>query len=225
MRGLKLDQRVYGAIGRRALRAVALMGLCGVLAACGVSQLTSPFQGGIFGGGDDEEEKQAAQSPVTPATLAAAAETGADNRNLTTGSIGCPSFDVSASDSTITFHAPGLGNDALSVMHRGEITNTARECGPSANGMAVKYGFSGRVLLGPKGQAGSITLPATVTVVEGTSGTLKTENVRVIVDIPAGSTAGYFSEVREIDLPVQPDVSPKSYRIYVGFDRAASGAS
>jgi hypothetical protein len=190
-----------------------------------VSQLTSPFQGGIFGGGDDEEEKQAAQSPVTPATLAAAAETGADNRNLTTGSIGCPNFDVSASDSTITFHAPGLGNDALAVMHRGEITNTARECGPSANGMAVKYGFSGRVLLGPKGQAGSITLPATVTVVEGTSGTLKTENVRVVVDIPAGSTAGYFSEVREIDLPVQSDVSPKSYRIYVGFDRAASGAS
>jgi hypothetical protein len=62
-------------------------------------------------------------------------------------------------------------------------------------------------------------------VVEGTKGTLKTENVRVVVDIPAGSTAGYFSEVREIDLPVQPGVSPKSYRIYVGFDRAASGAS
>jgi hypothetical protein len=220
-----LDQRVYAAIGRRALRAAALLGLCAALAACGVSQLTSPFQGGIFGGGDDEDEKQAAQSPVTPATLAAAAETGADNRNLTTGSIGCPNFDVSASDSTITFHAPGLGNDSLSVMHRGEITNTARECGPSANGMAVKYGFSGRVLLGPKGQAGSITLPATVTVVEGTKGTLKTENVRVVVDIPAGSTAGYFSEVREIDLPVQPGVSPKSYRIYVGFDRAASGAS
>jgi hypothetical protein len=207
------------------LRAAALMSLCAALGACGVSQLTSPFQGGIFGGGDDEEEKQAAQSPVTPATLAAAAETSADNRNLTTGSIGCPNFDVSASDSTITFHAPGLGNDSLSVMHRGEITNTARECGPSANGMAVKYGFSGRVLLGPKGQAGSITLPATVTVVEGTKGTLKTENVRVVVDIPAGSTAGYFSEVREIDLPVQPGVSPKSYRIYVGFDRAASGAS
>lgn len=219
-----MDQRVYAAIGRRALRIAALTGLCAALAGCGVSQLTSPFKSGIFGGGD-EEEKQAEQSPVTPATLAAAAQTGTDNSALTTGSIGCPSFDVSANDSTVTFHAPGLGNDSLSVMHRGEITNTARECSPSSNGLAVKYGFSGRVLLGPKGQAGSITLPATVTVVDGTNGTLKTENVRVVVDVPAGSTAGYFSEVREIDLPVQPGASPKGYRIYVGFDRSGSGAS
>ena len=207
-------------------RVTALTGLCFVLAACGVSQLTAPFQNGLFSGGDDEEKTASQSAPDTTASILAqdqSAQAGASN--LTTGSIGCPSFDVSAGDRTITFHAPGAISDNLSVMHRGEITKTARECGPSSNGLSLKYGFSGRVLLGPKGKAGSITLPAKVTVVQGAQGTLKTETVRVVVNVPAGSTAGYFSEVRQIDLPVPQGVSPKTYRIYVGFDRSASGAS
>ncbi len=214
----------FAATGRKILRASALLSLCGALAACGVSQLTSPFKSGIFGG-DSKDQPQADAAPVTPSTLATAAQTGQTGNDLTTGSIGCPSFDVSSGSRTITFHAPGGGSDSLSVMHRGEITNTARECGPSAGGLSVKYGFSGRVLLGPKGKAGTIMLPATVTVVEGNKSTLKTEKVRVVVNVPADSTAGYFSEVREIELPVGPGVSPKSYRIYVGFDQSAAGSS
>ncbi len=209
-----------------AARITALIGLCFVLAACGVSQLTAPFQNGLFSGGDDEEQTASQSAPATTASILAADQTAQAGANdLTTGSIGCPSFDVSAGDRTITFHAPGSLADNLSVMHRGEITKTARECGPSSNGLSLKYGFSGRVLLGPKGKAGSITLPAKVTVVQGAQGTLKTETVRVVVNVPAGSTAGYFSEVRQIDLPVPQGVSPKTYRIYVGFDRSASGAS
>lgn len=222
--GDKVDRNSWAALALGALRGAALVGLCGALAACGVSQLTAPFQGGIFGGG--EEAKTAPEESAGQNVLADASQTGASGGdNLTVGSIGCPSFDVASGDRSITFHAPGLDGDSLSVMHRGEITKTARECGSSSNGLAVKYGFSGRVLLGPKGKAGSITLPAKVTVVDGAKGTLKTENVRVVVNVPAGATAGYFSEVREIDLPIQPGVSPKSYRIYIGFDRASSGAS
>jgi hypothetical protein len=220
-----LNQSFWGVMARHGLRMTALLSLCGALAACGVSQLTSPFQSGIFGS-NDEDDKKTADSSVTPSSFAAAAQTGDTTGSiLTTGSIGCPHFDVSANDRTITFHAPGLGNDSLSVMHRGEITKTARECGPSSDGLSIKYGFSGRVLLGPKGKAGSITLPAKLTVVEGTKGTLKTENIRVVVDVPAGSTTGYFSEVREIDLPIAQGASPKGYRLYIGFDRSASGAS
>ena len=207
----------------RCARLAALVGLCGALAACGVSQLAAPLRSGIFGGGGEEKEAAAetAQADVTGSVQTAQAGAG----GLTTGSIGCPSLDVSAGDRTITFHAPGLNGDNLAVMHRGEITKTARECGPSSEGLSVKYGFSGRVLLGPKGKPGSITLPAKVMIVEGTKGTLKTENIRVVVDVPAGSTTGYFSEVREVDLPVPAGVSPRSYRIYVGFDRSTSGAS
>jgi hypothetical protein len=204
-------------------RAAILTAMCGSLGACGVSQLTAPFQQGLFGGGSGDEEKAKEAKVNTPDTIAAAG--AAPGQTLTTGSIGCPAFDVATGDRTIIFHAPGAAADNLAVMHRGEITNTARECGPSANGMTVKYGFEGRVLLGPRGKAGSITLPAKITIVDGSKSTLKTQNVRVVVNVPAGSTSGFFSEVREIDLPVPAGASPKAYRIYVGFDRAAKGAS
>jgi hypothetical protein len=209
-------------------RVAALLGLCGILAACGVSQLTAPFQNGIFSGGGEEEKTADNSAPATPATITGANQAAqADTSGLTTASLGggCPNLSVASSAKTITFNAPGAPGDDLLVMHRGEITNTARECGQSASGLAVKYGFSGRVLLGPKGKPGSITLPAQVTVVDGSKTTLKTEKIRVVVNVPAGSTAGYFSEVREIDLPIPPGASPKTYRIYVGFDRSASGAS
>jgi hypothetical protein len=203
-------------------RAAILTSLCIGLSACGVSQLTSPFQRGLFGGGDGEKKEEQQAAVATPATLAQNQQGG---EVLTTGSIGCPVFDVANGERTITFHAPGAAADNLAVMHRGEITNTARECNPSANGLTVKYGFEGRVLLGPRGKAGSITLPAKVTIVDGSKATVKTQNVRVVVNVPAGSTSGFFSEVRDLELPVSQGGSPKSYRIYVGFDRAASGAS
>lgn len=223
-----MDRTNWAAATQSCARVAVLLGLCGMVAACGVSQLTAPFQNGIFGGGSEEETTEAEAAPATPATIIGADQTGqVGTSSLTTASLGggCPSLSVASSDKTITFNAPGELADNLSVMHRGEITKTARECGQSASGLAVKYGFSGRVLLGPKGKPGSITLPAQVTVVDASKATLKTEKIRVVVNVPAGSTAGYFSEVREIDLPIPPGASPKAYRIYVGFDRSASGAS
>lgn len=223
----KVDRTNWAAAMQGCTRMAALLGLCGALAACGVSQLTAPFQDGIFGGGSGEE-KTAEAAPATPASIIGSDQTAQSDTTgaLTTGSTGgCPRLGVTPNDKIITFHAPGAPADDLSVMHRGEITKTARECGQSANGLRVKYGFSGRLLLGPKGKAGSITLPAQVTVVDGKKATLKTEKVRVVVNIPAGGTTGYFSEVREIDVPVPLGVSPKTYQIYVGFDRSASGAS
>lgn len=220
--GEELSAVVLKAVGNTMVRVTVLAGLCGALAACGVSQLTAPFKGGLFGGG--KQETTSTEAVATPATVVGATQTAqTGGNNLTTGSIGCPSFEISSGDRTITFRTPGAGDDSLSVMHRGEITNTARECEPSSGGMTVKYGFSGRVLLGPKGKPGSITLPAKVIVVDGAKSTLKTEKVRVVVNVPAGATAGFFSEVRDIELPMPAGTSPQTYRIYVGFDQSAAG--
>ena len=205
-------------------RVASVGALCGALGACGVSQFTSPFKGGMFGGGDKQETAAAAPPPAEPgvnqANLLTAAQSGKSDAGLTTGSIGCPTLDIAAGDKSVTFNAPGTAGDSLGVMHRGEITNSARECAPAPSGLTVKYGFSGRVLLGPMGKPGTLTLPAKVTVLDGSRATVKTEKLRVVVNVPAGSTAGYFSEVREIVLPIAPGAR---YRVYVGFDQSAVG--
>ena len=198
------------------------------VAACGMSQITEPLQRGLFGGDKPQTEtveQQQEEAPVTPAALASAQSgqgEGAIGTSLSTAAMGCPTFDIESTGRSITFSAPGGGNDPQSVMHRGEIQQVARECDTSASGVAVKYGFSGRVLLGPRGKSGSITLPAKVTIVDRTNVVLQTQKIRVVVNVPAGETAGAFSEVKEVDLPIPAGVSAKNYRIYVGFDPEAS---
>jgi hypothetical protein len=114
--------------------------------------------------------------------------------------------------------------DGLAVMHRGEITKTARECQIEPGRITVKYGFSGRVLLGPKGKSGSVTLPLNVFVTDAKRDKLVTEKVKVDVSIDLEKPIGYFSLVRTVSFPMPEGSRPVEYDVYVGFDRAAPGA-
>lgn len=207
---------------RGAMKAAAISCAMSMLTGCGISTLTNSFSGGMFGGSKTTETTQ----KVSENTLLTAAQ-NSPNPQIDIGAPGgdCPSVAVAPGDGNITFMAKG-GNDGLAVMHRGEITKTARECSASINGgLNVKFGFAGRVLLGPQGKPGTVTLPVKVTVIDGGRTPLKTETVKVPVSITASETTGYFSVVREVVVPLPAGASAKSYRVIVGFDRKAPGAS
>lgn len=190
------------------------------LGACGVSQLTEPLQRGLFGG--DSAQNAEGQQATALAGGDGAPQASGFSTSFASVSVGCPVFEVNPDLRTIIFSAPGGGGDPQSVMHQGEILEVARECGTSATGVAVKYGFSGRVLLGPRGKPGSITLPATLTVVDQANAVVQSQKIRVVVNVPGGSTTGVFSEVKEVDVPVPAGYSAKNYKIYIGFDNQAN---
>jgi hypothetical protein len=201
----------------------AVMCTASLIGGCGVSTLASTFSGGMFGGSKQPETQQ----KVSEGNLLTAAQNDAGGQAEATGSAGdCPSIAVAPGDNNITFLAKGATNDGLGVMHRGEITKTARECAPSiSGGMSVKFGFAGRVLLGPQGKAGTVTLPVKVTLLDGGRNTVKTETVKVPVTITPDQSAGYFSVTREVVVPIPQGTSGRSYKIIVAFDRRAPGAS
>jgi hypothetical protein len=207
---------------RGAVKAAAISCAVSMLAGCGVSTLTNSFSGGMFGGSKTTETTQ----KVSEGNLLTAAQNNpGDPADITAQGGECPSLSVAQGDGSITFMAKG-GNDGLSVMHRGEITKTARECSPSINGgLNVKFGFAGRVLLGPQGKPGTVTLPIKITVLDSGRAPVKTDLVKVPVSITPDQTTGYFSVVREVVVPLPPGASAKSYRVVVGFDRKAPGAS
>ena len=155
------------AIGSHQIRAFALVSLCfsaAALGGCGMSSLTSGLGGGMFGSGSSDPQVSA----VSEDQLLDAAKSSDSNATGSTnvGEIdaGCPRLRIAPHDNYITFYEQGHVGDALSVTQRGEITKTARECHVEAGRVVVKYGFSGRVLLGPKGQAGGLSLPIVVVV-------------------------------------------------------------
>ncbi len=79
---------------------------------------------------------------------------------------GCPRLSISPRGTNLTIYEDGHAGDGLAIMHRGEITKTARECQLEPGRVTVRYGFSGRVLLGPSGRPGNITLPVNILVTD-----------------------------------------------------------
>jgi len=205
-------------------RCAIVAALLGVLGGCSnMSSLTSGIGGGWFGG--QSKPKAAEVNTVTADQLLAAAK----NDGGTTGSLaevahGCPRFNVWSREGYVTIYEPGKIGDGLAVMHRGEITKTARECHIEPGRITVKYGFSGRVLLGPKGKSGRVTLPLNVFVTDAKREKLLTDKVAVDVDIALEKPIGYFSLVRTVTFPFPEGSRPAEFEVFVGFDRAAPGA-
>ncbi len=204
--------------GRRWLTPCALTGLiaAGVLASgCAVSRLSNPFKSG-------DEDSSASTVREDRLLETARADTGAD---LPSGaSLHCPQVVAWPRDRLLTVYEAGHVGDQNSVVHRGEITKMARECQLYSDRVIVKYGFAGRVLTGPKGGPGTVTLGVDIRVDGAQRNTLATDKMKVTTTIPAGAPAGYFSMVREIAFPIMVGTRPEDYKIFVAFDRSVPNA-
>lgn len=192
---------------------------CGAaLGGCGISTLTSGFSSGVFGSGKKTTQKV---ESVTEEQLLSAAKANYGPGGVNVGQVahGCPQFEISPTQHQSTVYEPGRDGDELGVMHRGEITRTARECEIGPGQVTVRYGFSGRVLLGPRGQAGRVTLPATVTVVDGDGQQVSSEQVMVSVDVTLENPIGYFSAVRTVSFVIPQGSRPGEFSLKVGFSQ------
>jgi hypothetical protein len=190
------------------------------LGGCGMSSLTSGIGGGWLGGGQDNAKAQVSQDQLL---AAAKTETG-ETSSLGEVAHGCPRFQVWSREGYVTIYEPGRVGDGLAVMHRGEITKTARECEIEQGRITVKYGFSGRVLLGPKGRSGRVTLPLNVFVTDAKREKVVNERVMIDVDVVLDRPIGYFSVVKSLSFPIPEGSRPAEYEVYVAFDRTAPGA-
>lgn len=207
---------------RKAVALLAVSLLAGMAGGCGMSQITSSLGGGVL----SSKKQETAWTPiVTEESMLAAARTNSDGPMDTASANGCPSFQVQTGDRYVTYYDAGRIGDGLSVTYRGEITKTARECQSTGSEIIVKYGVAGRALLGPKGKAGTLNLPALIEIRDRAGNKLRAEKISIVVSIAKDKPLAYFSLVRDISVPVKPGMQPKDYNIFVGFDRTATGAS
>jgi hypothetical protein len=210
--------KVKGAVSTAAALAAAL-----ALGGCGMSSVTSGLGTSIFGGGSSGAEP----TGVSEQDLIAAAKAGGDSAPQFSGGDaqpGCPRFLTWPRDSHLTIYETGRVGDGLAIMHRGEITKTARECTINGTQVTVKYGFSGRILLGPRGQSGPISMPINVFVTDAKRERLTTDKLRVDATVAVENPIGYFSAVRTVTFDVPEGARPGEFEVYVGFDRNTPNA-
>jgi hypothetical protein len=187
------------------------------LSACGVSQITAPFR--------SKETRRDWEPIVSEARLLEAARTDTTGQiSIEAATAGCPKFTIWPRDRLLTVYDIGRVGDGLAIQYRGEITKTARECQIQPNQVTVKYGFAGRVLLGPRGRPGSYKMPVKIHLTDRTRNIVSTQDFVIDVTIPADKPVGYFSAVRETAFALAPGTPPQDYQLFIAFDRSAPGA-
>lgn len=204
-------------VARCVRNSASLVLIAAILSACGFSQITSPFR--------SKENSRGPVVAVSEAGLLEAARTDTTGQiSIETAITGCPQFKIWPRDRLLTIYDIGREGDGLAIQYRGEITKTARECQIQPNQVTVKFGFAGRVLLGPRGRPGAVQMPIKVHVTDRGRNIVLTQKISIGVTIPSDNPVGYFSTVREISFTLAPGVPPGDYQLFVAFDRGTSGA-
>jgi hypothetical protein len=135
--------------------------------------------------------------------------------------IDCPGVEIRQGAGTMPVNAPGNENAALSLRYQASFVQTARECIVRGPDLVIKVGVQGRIVVGPAGGPGQITIPLRYALVrEGVEPqTLWTKLFLVPVTIPQGQlNLPWLHIEEEMTVPLPPGREVEAYMIYIGFD-------
>ncbi len=195
-------------------RGTAALLCAGMLTGCGMSSMTSGFLG--------QTSSTEPATAVNEASLLNAAKNDANSTgmvDLAQVASNCPQFTTIAGQKELTVYEKGRDGDALGIVHRGEITQTARECRLDPGRLTIKYGFSGKVLLGPRGVPGTVALPVAVTVQNGLREVVLTDRLQIETAMDASNPIGHFSAVRTVTVDLPDGSRPADFKVLVTFEK------
>jgi hypothetical protein len=135
--------------------------------------------------------------------------------------IECPGVEYRQGAATMAVNSPGAENTALSLRYQASFTQTARECILRGNNLTIKVGVQGRVVIGPGGGPGPISIPLRYALVrEGAEPkTLWTKLFLVPVAVPENQlNLPWLHIEEEMTVPRPTSDEIEAYVIYIGFD-------
>ncbi len=135
----------------------------------------------------------------------------------------CPPIQIRAGTATMEVHERGHEGEQQYVRYLASISQKARECSMVGETLTMKIGFAGRVVAGPKGSAGNITLPIRIAVAKqfGGTGPLFSQLYKIPVTLSPPSFGANYNHVEQVTVQVPP--SDRNLIIYVGFDEGTKG--
>jgi hypothetical protein len=122
---------------------------------------------------------------------------------------------------TLSVNNSNAENAALGLRYQGSFVQTARECLLRGGDLTIKVGVQGRVVVGPAGEPGQVSIPLRYALVrEGLAPkTIWTKLFMVPVTIPVGQLNVPFIHVEEeITVPNPTPAELDAYVVYIGFD-------
>jgi hypothetical protein len=130
----------------------------------------------------------------------------------------CPEVETHQDAAYYDVYDPKAPHEDKNVRYQAVINKFARQCDFQPDYFAIKLGFAGRVLVGPAGGPGQVTLPVRAELAGKGDKVVWTKTYKVPVTIPPNLGSQFFAQVTD-DLVYQPRFGDKmeDFRLYIGF--------
>jgi hypothetical protein len=146
----------------------------------------------------------------------------APNLNQASIDFNCPGIDYRQGAATYNItDSKSTENAALNVKYLASFVKTARECDVHGDNVTIRVGVQGRVVVGPAGSPGTVTIPLRYALVkEGLEPMVVwTKFFSFNVSIPSTNLNVPFTHIEEeMTVPIPKADELAAYVIYIGFD-------
>ncbi|MAW87416.1 MAG: hypothetical protein CMJ42_12890 [Phyllobacteriaceae bacterium] len=126
----------------------------------------------------------------------------------------CPRVSLREGTAYFSTYEKGGEGQQDRVRYQASINDVTRSCNYADQGLVMTVGAAGRVVLGPRGSAGTITMPIRVAVVEGDTVLYSQLHQHTVQVGQTGATQFIFTDPG-VNLP-KP--SGPNYIVFVGYD-------
>jgi hypothetical protein len=127
----------------------------------------------------------------------------------------CPAVNLRDGTSVLRRYAKGGEGDPQKLAYQASITDVTRTCSRNDTQMTINVAAAGRVVTGPVGTAGAVTLPIRVVVLRGEEVLYSQLHPnQVNITNPAAATQYLFNDPNVV-IPIP---EPGTIRIFVGYD-------
>ncbi|WP_411033126.1 hypothetical protein [Shinella sp. BYT-45] len=127
----------------------------------------------------------------------------------------CPQVYLRDGTAVLQRYGRGAKDDPQNLAYQVTLADTTRRCVLNENQLVMTVMVQGRIVTGPAGASGTVTVPIRVAVMDGST-SLYSELVQFPVTIPANGGAGQFIFTQ--DNVAIPGGSGGFTKVYVGFE-------
>jgi hypothetical protein len=194
----------------RCFAGVALVGAMLAFAGC-----QSSDGGGLLGVGGDKQAgtKQAEAQPQSGKVTASSLRAYCPKVILRDGTAYFNTYGNGGRKAT----EDGSGQDnSANIVYQAAITDVTRDCTHAGGTMTLNIAVAGKVVPGPLGKPGTITMPIRIVVMQGTDDVLYSKLHQYKLQITDMSAATQF--VFNDPAVAVPEPTAANYRVFAGFD-------
>jgi hypothetical protein len=132
----------------------------------------------------------------------------------------CPPVVMLEQNAFYRSYARGGQDDPQKLIYQASLADGTRQCTANEATMTINVVAQGRIVEGPVGMGGSVTLPILVEVVDGDN-VIYSQKVAFPVTTTAGGTQFIFSKA-DVQIPNGQGGASRFTRVRLGFDTAAA---